>query len=89
MNKKNFHKAVVFVILSFFVSVGKVYALTDPSGLVQSGATVSGFFVNLATIIYALIGIGFFAVVMFAGFTWMTASGNPEKIKKAVLKIIT
>lgn len=40
----------------------------------------------ISTVIYAilgLVGIIFLGMVIYGGFTWMTAQGNEEKVKKA------
>jgi len=38
---------------------------------------------QIVTIALSLVGTIFFALTVYAGFLWMTASGNDEKVKKA------
>ncbi len=37
----------------------------------------------LVSILLGLLGIIFFIIILYAGFTWMTAMGNAEKVDKA------
>jgi amino acid transporter len=45
--------------------------------------TVGGIIAAIAQIFLGLLGIIFIILLIFAGFQWMTASGNEEKVTKA------
>ncbi|MFA6194565.1 MAG: hypothetical protein WC719_02350 [Patescibacteria group bacterium] len=74
--------------------VGQTYNFKDQSGLGAAAGT-AGYDIGtsattlesvISRIIYTLlsfIGILFFGLVIYGGFTWMTARGNEEKVKKA------
>jgi len=57
----------------------------DTAGFVtdQTASTVEDI---ISTIIYAvlgLLGVIFLSLILYGGFTWMTADGNEERVKKA------
>lgn len=68
---------------------------TDPYGVAQTAGqaglpeTVAGAYSigsavgNIVSSVLALIGILFFILILYAGFTWMTARGDSGKIDKA------
>jgi len=39
--------------------------------------------INIFRVILGLLGVILFALIVYAGFSWMTAAGNEDKIKKA------
>lgn len=39
---------------------------------------------NLINVLLGLLGTVFIILIIAAGFIWMTAAGNPEKVKKAI-----
>lgn len=43
---------------------------------------------NLITAILALLGVIFVAFIIYAGFKWMTANGDPGKVDKAKAMIV-
>ena len=78
---------VAFLLTLFFTRADQCFAqmLNDPTGLAASSdKTIIGSFVGKAvSFFYGLVGIGFFIMLLWGGFTWMTSAGNPEKVKKA------
>ena len=70
------------------------YEFNEQSGL-NKAATVAGYETGanatpietvISTIVYLIlgfVGLIFFALVIMGAFTWMTAEGNEEKVKKA------
>ncbi len=74
--------------------IGGTYNFKEQSGL-GAAANVAGYDTGtsattlegvISRVIYTLlsfIGILFFGLVIYGGFTWMTARGNEEKVKKA------
>lgn len=89
-----FLTALIFPLLQASPALAQSFNFGDQSGLNQT-ANQAGFVTDqtastvediVSTIIYAflgLLGIIFFALVIYGGFTWMTADGNEEKVKKA------
>ena len=76
-----------------FVLTRPVLAAADPLGGLQNAAGGAGFNVEqrdpiqiISTIINAflgLLGIIFVILMLYAGFLWMTAAGNEEKVSQA------
>lgn len=74
-----------------------VYAQPDINSLTQDVGRKSGYDVDQVTdkslsetigriirIALSLIGTGFFALTIYAGFLWMTAQGSDEQVEKAM-----
>ncbi len=87
------------LLLSLFVLGGAsiVSAQPDINSLTEQVGTASGFDVKQVTettlsetigriirIALSLIGTGFFALTIYAGFLWMTAQGSDEQVEKAM-----
>lgn len=77
---------------SVFAQTGEPTSLSDrlnkPAELVQGSAGLSD--VSLGYIVasviraaLALLGLIFLIIIVFAGYRWMTASGNEESVQKA------
>jgi len=56
-------------------------AFFGTSGL--RGASVDSIVANIISIFLGLLGIVFVVLLIYAGFQWMTAEGNEEKVEKA------
>lgn len=56
--------------------------IQPPEG-VPLDLTISGIVAGAVKMAYVLVGIIFFALIIFAGFTYLTSEGNPEKTKQA------
>ncbi len=94
--KKLLQKTVIiFSILSIFcfTQISLAYSFKANSGL-DTSAGEAGFVTdnpkdltsiigNIILIILSLLGIAFFAYIIYGGVVWMTADGNETKIKKA------
>ena len=78
--------------IAFLMTSPALAALSDTSGLTATGSSAGfrGSDTNLSTIIgrfigalISLLGMVFVVLLVYGGFTWMTAQGSEEKIKKA------
>jgi uncharacterized BrkB/YihY/UPF0761 family membrane protein len=71
-------------ILMFSVITNAILTMgiTAPPG-VPSSITLSQLAARFIQFIYVVIGIVFFAMIVYAGFTWLTSAGNPDKTKQA------
>lgn len=56
---------------------GEAFGTTAPTDLLE----VIGTIIN---VLLGLLGIIFLLLTIYAGFLWMTASGNEEKVEKAI-----
>ncbi|MEA3398206.1 MAG: hypothetical protein U9R06_00480 [Patescibacteria group bacterium] len=52
----------------------------DPS---TGSYSLSGYMANLIKVFLGILGVVFIILVIVAGFNWMTAGGDEEKVKKA------
>jgi len=52
-------------------------------GTVPTPPSVGGIVAQVITVFFGLLGIIFVALMVYGGFQWMTAAGNPEQVKKA------
>jgi len=60
----------------------KVYAARiTPPGQVGSIAEIVN---KVMPIVYGLVGVGLFGLFVYGGFLWLTSTGEPEKVKKAM-----
>ncbi|MBD3248397.1 hypothetical protein GF382_03880 [Candidatus Falkowbacteria bacterium] len=57
--------------------------LADVAGLNRS-ATVGGITATLISVTLGMLGIVFIGLLIYGGFTWMTAAGNDDQVKKAM-----
>lgn len=95
---KNLKKiSAIFGLLLFFVFVGQqnviAYNFVGDSGLDTTAAgagyktsatqTPEYFISQIIQIVLSLIGVIFLVLMIYAGFTWMTAAGNEQKAEKA------
>lgn len=67
---------------------GQEDAFLGTSGLSES-ATVPMIASTIISIVLGLLGIIFIVLLVYAGFTWMTANGEEDKINKAKGTIMT
>jgi hypothetical protein len=58
-------------------------SIRPPAG-VPDNLTISELVAGAIRFAYVIIGIIFFAMVVFAGFTYLTSEGNPDKTKQAM-----
>jgi hypothetical protein len=93
MYKKSF---IIASIITFFYQVKNALAATDPKevfGTIDPPDAVSRigygniglntFLSNIVTLIYMVAGIIFLFMFFIAGFTWLTAGGDKEKVGAA------
>jgi len=59
--------------------------LTDPNQnpLVQRFGTIGAFLNVVLPLLTLFAALAFLAMLLYGTFTWMTAGGNPEKVKKS------
>ena len=55
----------------------------EVSGDAPTPPSVGGIVAQVITVFFGLLGIIFVALMVYGGFQWMTAAGNPEQVKKA------
>lgn len=63
----------------------------EKGGLIKTGqepTSLSKFIGNIIRAVLGFLGVIFFVLIIFGGFSWMTAAGNEEQVGKAK-KIIT
>ena len=48
-----------------------------------TGSTLTQFVANLINVFLGLLGTIFIILIIYGGYTWMTAAGNAEKVTKA------
>lgn len=59
-------------------------AVAGRSGLPgANGGSLTGVIGGMINAVLGLVGVVFFVLLIYAGFMWMTAAGNEDKIKKA------
>ncbi len=81
-----------FLLVVVFVAVpamalDKDYGLkttADLAGLTKVSTPLPTLLGNLIGVVLSLVGVFFFALMIYAGFAWMTARGNQEQEKKAL-----
>lgn len=81
--------AVSFVVCEFVyaqVLMNGLNAISETSGLPTGNLLIS--IANIIRIILGLMGIILVVLIVYAGFLWMTAAGDPKKVETAK-KIIT
>ncbi len=80
---------VVIVLLAVFLLIPQVKAATLDVGLsyaAQTGLNTQDIRITIATIIrvfLGFLGVTAIVIIIYGGYTWMTAAGNPEKIERA------
>lgn len=72
-----------FLILPVFVSaqLGNLDSATPDA--IRGNSSLPEFVGNVVKGIIALLGVVFLCLILYAGFTWLTAEGEPDKVKKA------
>lgn len=83
----------IFLTLSLGMMMpDRAQALVLDDGSLSDAATFSNYDVNsdpgtlvggLIKVVIGLLGIIFLVLTVYAGFTWMTAAGDPKKVDKA------
>lgn len=91
--------SLVLAMPAAAAQVGKKYDFKESSGL-NVAANVAGFDVSaeatplesiigtVINLILSFVGVLLFVLLIYGGFTWMTAQGNQDKVNKAK-KIVT
>ena len=64
-------------------NVSSLYGLTKTTAGGLSSASIPDIIAFVVSAILGLVSIAFFILFVYAGFRWMTAAGNEEKISKA------
>lgn len=59
-----------------------IYGETNPT-VVHAAPSVGGIVAQIIAVFFGLLGIIFVALMVYGGFQWMTAAGNPDQVKKA------
>ncbi|MDD2257753.1 MAG: hypothetical protein PHN43_00890 [Patescibacteria group bacterium] len=90
--------AVAFLIaisLFFGFSVQASYNFVNESGLKETGEKlgyetnqntdtfIESYVGQVLTVVFSILGLIFFALIIYSGFKWMTAQGNESKIGEA------
>ncbi|MFH1547399.1 MAG: hypothetical protein ABIC57_02845 [bacterium] len=60
--------------------VQKAYAAITPPSNINSIADVIN---RVLPIVYGVAGVALFGYLIYAGFTWLLSSGDPDKLRKA------
>ncbi|MEK7680724.1 MAG: hypothetical protein AAB348_01590 [Patescibacteria group bacterium] len=84
-------KKILFILALFAILIPVItlaaYGLEDAAkdtGIIDSpSASIPDLVGKIVGIALSFLGIIFFLLILYAGFTWMTAFGNAEKINKA------
>jgi len=89
MIKKLFYCSVVLLFVLFLASPASAadYGLTETAGaagLTGFGTSLPGLVGNIIGTGLSLVGVLFFALMLYGGVMWMTARGNTENEKKAL-----
>ncbi|MEA3357359.1 MAG: hypothetical protein U9Q67_02895 [Patescibacteria group bacterium] len=65
--------------------INKVYAASvdNPSGITSLQDIADMIGSKVMPIIYSIVGVALFGFYVYAGFTWLMAAGDPDKLKKA------
>lgn len=95
--------AVTFLIaisLFFGFSVQASYNFVNESGLKETGEKlgyetnqntdtfIESYVGQVLTVVFSILGLIFFALIIYSGFKWMTAQGNESKIGEAKKTLI-
>lgn len=88
---RNIFMAVVMSVMLFapFVAPAPVHAaigMPDSSDFdigMDTDASLTEIIARLISIVLGFLGIIIVLIILYAGFTWMTAGGDPEKVKTA------
>lgn len=67
----------------------KMKSVADSSYEVGDGNALMTYVGNIIAVGLSVLGIVFIALIIYSGFTWMTAIGNADDIKKAKTSIKT
>lgn len=84
--KGNIYKLVISAVLLFSASVSTLYAEVPPAGIKNPIAPIDSIDGLLVTILNGLITLGVPVValaIVYSGFLFVSARGNPEKLTKA------
>lgn len=90
---KKFRSLVTFIFSLFFFglfSTAKVLAYDTGLGDIESpiDGDIFSFIGNMSSYIRPVIGLAFLAVIIYGGWTRMTAAGNADKEKKSMQIIV-
>jgi len=93
--------AVSFPVLAQSPNTDRTYKFKDQSGL-DTAANVAGYDIGttnatsleivISSIVYtllSLVGLLFLGLIIYGSYTWMTAGGNEEKVKKATKTVMS
>ncbi len=80
----------VFLVQPLFVSAQQVNPINtlkntaEKGGLIEKGSdpSLAIFIGNMIRVVLGFLGVIFFILIIFGGFTWMTAAGNEEQVGK-------
>ncbi len=60
-----------------------LYGMGNPAASPTAPPTVGSIVAQIIGVFFGLLGIIFVVLMVYGGFQWMTAAGNPEQVKKA------
>lgn len=60
-----------------------LYGETNPTASPPAAPTVGAIVAQIIAVFFGLLGIIFVVLMVYGGFQWMTAAGNPDQVKKA------
>lgn len=73
------------LVLLPITSALNAQAIVSPTPSITSLGDIIGIFLPL---FFVIVGLTLFVMIIYAGYTMMTAAGNPEKVKKAQQTIV-
>jgi hypothetical protein len=73
----------VLGLFAFPTIVGAVSAIPQPDDLGLGSATLTGMITGIIQVILGFLGVIAVLIILWGGFIWMTAGGEPDKVEKA------
>ncbi len=81
--------ALAFSFKDSFNKEGSLSTLAQQSGYEKDPIAVEGYVGIILTAFFSLLGIIAIALIIYSGFTWMTARGNEAQVTKAKDNLFT
>lgn len=93
-----FYLSLSFLLTFFFPLAVSAYDFEGDSGLQKTGSetghlalgliSLDNIIIGIIQFILSLLGVIFLIQMIFAGYIWMTSSGNEDKVSQAKKKIV-
>lgn len=81
--------ALAFSFKDSFSKEGSLSTMAQKSGFEKNPISVEGYVGIVLTAFFSLLGIIAIALIIYSGFTWMTARGNEAQVTKAKDNLFT